>query len=737
MAETNELTFNIKVGGNQDQALGSLKKQLREAQQDVQALSDKFGATSQQAIEAAKRAGQLKDRIGDAKSLTDAFNPDAKFKALTSSLAGVAGGFAAAQGAIGLFGAESEAVEKTLLKVQSAMAISEGLQNVGESIDSFKQLGAVVKNSTVFQAAYNFVMGQKVAIQKQDTVTTVASTVATKAQAAATNTATVATTASSVAMKVLRGAILATGIGALVIGLIAVVQNFGKIKAAILNAIPGLGKFASTVGNVINSFTDLIGVTNAASRAEQQRQAIFTKSSANTKVINEGIERQIKLIQAQGAESSKVDALRKQQINNEIKDLNKLADATGKIRGAENVKKYLDLQNDLAVIDAAAQKQREDAAKQAATKGAASANKYGESQKKQDEQLAKERLEAQKEALLKLSELNNAIFLSTFKDENDKKKAELEIAFNKERDEILANTKITEETKNQLILALRTKLNSDLDALAVAEKEKKDAADAKMLEDAAAQMAKEEELEFQNLQKKFAKTQEDEKKQAAKDIADLDKKILKNTTDLELERSLLDEKQIALEEAYASNLITDDQYTAGIEANAKARADIDKLEAEAKVKNAEVASQLLGTISDIVGKNTAAGKAAAIASATIDTYLSAQKAYASQLLPGDPTSPIRAAIAAGIAVVGGIKNVKSILAVKTPNGGGGGAANISAPSLSGAPIAPPQPQAATTNISAQSINALGNQATRAYVVESDVTSSQERIAAIQQRARFG
>ena len=736
MAE-NQLSFDIKVGGNQDQAIGSLKKQLREAQQDVQALSDKFGATSEQAIEAAKRASELKDRIGDAKALTDAFNPDAKFKALTASLSGVAGGFAAAQGAIGLFGAESEAVEKTLLKVQSAMALSQGLQSVGESIDSFKQLGAVIKSTTAFQTAYNFVMGQKVVVQKQDTATTVASTVATKAQAAATNTATVATTASSVALKVLRGAILATGIGALVIGLIAVVQNFGKIKAAILNAIPSLGKFASTVGNVINSFTDLIGVTNAASRAEQQRQAIFTKSSANTKIVNEGIERQIKLIQAQGAEQGKIDALRKQQINNEIKDLNKLADATGKIRGAENVKKYKDLQNDLAVIDAAAQKQREDAAKQAATKNAASANKYGESQKKQDEQLAKERLEAQKEALLKLSELNNAIFLSTFKDENDKKKAELEIAFNKERDEILANTKITEETKNQLILALRTKLNADLDAIKQTEKEKKQADDAKMLEEAAAQMAKEDDLEFANLQKKFAKTQDDEKKQAAKDLADLDKKILKNTTDLELERSLLNEKQIALEEAYASNLITDDQYTAGIEANAKARADIDKLEAEAKVKNAEVASQLLGTISDIVGKNTAAGKAAAIASATIDTYLSAQKAYASQLLPGDPTSPIRAAIAAGIAIVGGIKNVKSILAVKTPNGGGGGAANISAPSLSGAPIAPPQPQAATTNISAQSINALGNQATRAYVVESDVTSSQERIAAIQQRARFG
>ena len=259
-----------------------------------------------------------------------------------------------------------------------------------------------------------------------------------------------------------------------------------------------------------------------------------------------------------------------------------------------------------------------------------------------------------------------------------------------------------------------------------------------MLEEAAAQMAKEDDLEFANLQKKFSKTQDDEKKQAAKDLADLDKKIAKNTTDLELERSLLNEKQIAVEEAFANSLITEEQYNAALEANAKARADIDKLETEAKVRNAEVASQLLGTISDIVGKNTAAGKAAAIASTTIDTYLSAQKAYASQLIPGDPTSPIRAAIAAGIAVVGGIKNVKSILAVKTPGGGGGGAANISAPNVSAtAPIAPAQPQAATTNISAQSINALGNQATRAYVVESDVTSSQQRMAAIQQRARFG
>lgn len=134
-----------------EEATKSLRAQLRAAQQDVARLSDEFGATSKEAIEAAKRAAELADRIGDAKALTDAFNPDAKFKALTASLSGVASGFAAVQGAMGLFGAESESVEKTLLKVQSAMALASGLQAVGESVDSFKQLAAVVQSFSVVQ----------------------------------------------------------------------------------------------------------------------------------------------------------------------------------------------------------------------------------------------------------------------------------------------------------------------------------------------------------------------------------------------------------------------------------------------------------------------------------------------------------------------------------------------------------------------------------------------------------
>ena len=129
--------IELEVSSN----LGNLKQQLKQAQVEVQNLADKFGATSDQAREAAKRAADLKDRIGDAKTLTDSFNPDAKFKGLAQALTGVTGGFAAVQGAMGLIGVESESVEKQLLKVQSAMALAAGIDQLTEAKEAFLNLG--------------------------------------------------------------------------------------------------------------------------------------------------------------------------------------------------------------------------------------------------------------------------------------------------------------------------------------------------------------------------------------------------------------------------------------------------------------------------------------------------------------------------------------------------------------------------------------------------------------------
>jgi hypothetical protein len=217
--------IELEVNAN----LGTLKQQFKEAQLEVQALSEKFGATSAQAVEAAKSAALLKDKIGDAKALTDAFNPDAKFKAVTGALTGVAGGFSVVTGALGAFGKQNESVEKALLKVQSAMAIASGAQAVGESIDAFKQLGAVIKATSVFQGIYNFVQTGSITATAESTVAKVADTQATVAQGTATVATTAATTGATGAMKLLRLAFASLGIGLVVAGLVALISNFDSI----------------------------------------------------------------------------------------------------------------------------------------------------------------------------------------------------------------------------------------------------------------------------------------------------------------------------------------------------------------------------------------------------------------------------------------------------------------------------------------------------------------------------
>ena len=237
-----EKVVNLTVNDNIEQTtkhVGSLKTELRNAQNEVNELSKKFGSTSEQAVNAAKKAAELKDAIGDAKALTDAFNPDAKFKALTSTLGGVAGGFSAVQGAVGLLGSESQSVEKMILKVQSAMAISQGVQAIGESVDSFRQLGAVIRSTTLFQ----------------------------KALSAATAIQTFVTNGATLAAKALRGALVATGVGALVVGVGLLIANFDKVKKVVMNLVPALSIVGDVVMGIVNTVTDFIGVTSDASRS--------------------------------------------------------------------------------------------------------------------------------------------------------------------------------------------------------------------------------------------------------------------------------------------------------------------------------------------------------------------------------------------------------------------------------------------------------------------------------------
>lgn len=124
-----------------------LKQDYRKAVKEVQNLTAQFGATSEQVKEAAKKAADLKDKIEDANDAVLAFKGEGAMLATSKALSSVASGFAAVQGAMGLLGVEGESVEKTLLKVQSAMAIADGLAGLEDFGRSFKQLKTVAVNA--------------------------------------------------------------------------------------------------------------------------------------------------------------------------------------------------------------------------------------------------------------------------------------------------------------------------------------------------------------------------------------------------------------------------------------------------------------------------------------------------------------------------------------------------------------------------------------------------------------
>jgi hypothetical protein len=150
---------------------------------------------------------------------------------------------------------------------------------------------------------------------------------------------------------------------------------------------------------------------------------------------------------------------------------------------------------------------------------------------------------------------------------------------------------------------------------------------------------------------------------------------------------------------------------------------IAEAEKQAKINAAQGVSSALSALSQLAGEQTAAGKILAIASATIDTYVGANKALAQGGIAG---------IASAVAVIAtGLLNVKKIVSVKVPNDKGSGGVSTSAP------IIPQLPGATTTRLDQQQLNQLGNATVRAFVVESDVANNSERIRRLNRAARIG
>ena len=242
---------------------------------------------------------------------------------------------------------------------------------------------------------------------------------------------------------------------------------------------------------------------------------------------------------------------------------------------------------------------------------------------------------------------------------------------------------------------------------------------------------KEHQKAISDLENKYKTAAEDRAAVTALEKLNLERKRaedeIKNIAETEEEKANL---RLLLNADYNAKLkvITDDaerEKTKVEDENFKARLEIDKLEYEHKRKMLGATTALLDTASGALGDSTVAGKAAAVASATIKTLLSSVDAFQGMVnvIPG-PAGIAAGIAASGFAVLTGFKTVKSILAVKTPKASGGG--SVSSPNIAGSSAAPQFNVVGNTgtNQLAQTLAGQNQQPIKTYVISSDVSTAQ-------------
>ena len=260
-----------------------------------------------------------------------------------------------------------------------------------------------------------------------------------------------------------------------------------------------------------------------------------------------------------------------------------------------------------------------------------------------------------------------------------------------------------------LELAQRTKENELKDKFAQEDKDRADKIKAE--EDAEKLKTQEAKLEELELTKEFENLQFEE------------------------QREILESRRQAL---FEDEILSEEQKSKALEDIAKANVKINELENKQKEEASLQYLAVAGNISSLLGKESEAGKALAVATTLVSTYVGAQKAYEGQMAITTPDAPVRAALAAGVAVAGGLANVKSILSVnakgeKGAKGGGGGLSAASSGTVRRIQAVDTRAQDSSfdsvgneqsaRNAQAQSnANAQSNSPVRAYVTSTDVVS---------------
>tara|TARA_B100000497_G_scaffold81535_1_gene90972 strand:+ start:17834 stop:20314 length:2481 start_codon:yes stop_codon:yes gene_type:complete len=216
----------------------------------------------------------------------------------------------------------------------------------------------------------------------------------------------------------------------------------------------------------------------------------------------------------------------------------------------------------------------------------------------------------------------------------------------------------------------------------------------------------------------------------AKKLAKQQKKAEELELDKAFEEAIFEEQRAILAERRETlkndETLTDEQKLELTKQYKAADKKLDDIEFAGKEKMMAEAMDLANKAQALAGKNTVAGKAIGIATATVNTFQGASEALKQKSTLPSPFDVVAKVANVATVLATGLKTVKSIASVNVPGGGGSGGGT---PSGGGSIAAPAPPSfnvvgASDTNQLADAIGGQTQQPVQAYVVANDVTTAQ-------------
>lgn len=273
---------NVEKAANAHTSLRSKIREVKEEMANLRANGiDENSAAYKKLV---NELGHLQDIQGDIQAQGSIMaNDENQFAGMLSGLQGIVGGFTAAQGAVALFGAENEELQRIMLKVQSLMSITMGLQQVAQTLNKDSAFSLVTLNNA--KEWWNNLLDVGRGKQIADTAAMEANTVAQAANTAlktagataetAKATAQAAGTAAAEANTVAQGAnAAATGVQT-VAATAGTAANIGlagafRMVGAAIKSIPVFGWILAGISALIALVSHFVGKANEAKKAQEE-----------------------------------------------------------------------------------------------------------------------------------------------------------------------------------------------------------------------------------------------------------------------------------------------------------------------------------------------------------------------------------------------------------------------------------------------------------------------------------